>query len=66
MALGPYVPFEFWPESTREEIAGAYAIKAAASAERIRHQVTAARCSCVAPGQRADDGRCSRCWGWPF
>lgn len=23
------------------------------------------RCSCENPGLPADDGRCSRCWGWP-
>jgi hypothetical protein len=23
------------------------------------------RCTCLRPGERAPDGRCSRCWGWP-
>ena len=22
-------------------------------------------CSCVTPAERSDDGRCTRCWGWP-
>ena len=64
-ALGPYVPFEHWPATTREGVRIAYAAKAAAAADRIREQVRAAACGCVRPVELADDGRCSRCWGWP-
>jgi len=34
-------------------------------AERIREQMRRVPCSCATPGELADDGRCSRCWGWP-
>jgi hypothetical protein len=64
-ALGPYVPFEHWPDSTRESMAVAYSDKAAAAAARIRESMRRARCTCTRPGELADDGRCSRCWGWP-
>jgi hypothetical protein len=32
--------------------------------ERIREQMRRGSCSCATPGALADDGRCSRCWGW--
>ena len=64
-ALGPYVPFEHWPDSTRASVAVAYADKAAAAAARIRESVRSVPCKCTRPGGLADEGRCSRCWGWP-
>lgn len=63
MAAGPYVPYEYWPEPTREAVAAALHAKGEAAAERIREQVRTAKCTCARPGQRAEDGRCSRCWG---
>jgi hypothetical protein len=60
-----HVPIEFWPEPTSRAMAVAFAVKAEATAERIREQMRRARCSCVLPAELADDGRCSRCWGWP-
>jgi hypothetical protein len=62
-ALGPYVPFESWPESTRSAIVAAYADKAAAAAERIRESMRAAPCTCASPGAPRDHGRCGRCFG---
>jgi hypothetical protein len=64
-ALGPFVPFEAWPDPTRTAIAAAYVVKAEALAARIREQLCTARCTCARPATPADDGRCSRCWGRP-
>jgi hypothetical protein len=50
-ALGPYVPFESWPESTRSAIVAAYADKAAAAAERIRESMRAAPLHVRVPGR---------------
>jgi hypothetical protein len=32
---------------------------------RIREQLRHVRCCCAEPDEPAEDGRCSRCWGWP-
>lgn len=34
-------------------------------AERIREQMASRPCSCASHSEPAEDGRCSRCWGWP-
>jgi hypothetical protein len=63
-ALGPYVPFEHWPDATRTSMAVAYADKAVAAAARIRESMLRMPCKCTRPGELAEDGRCSHCWGW--
>jgi hypothetical protein len=62
-ALGPYVPFEHWPDGARARIASAYTTKAAAAATRIRERMRTRMCACAKRGDLADDGRCSRCLG---
>jgi hypothetical protein len=61
----PHVPIEFWPVPTKQAMIAALQARAEATAERIREQMCRVRCSCVLPAELADDGRCSRCWGWP-
>jgi hypothetical protein len=63
MALGPYVPFEVWPPSTRAGIAAAYVAKADATAARIRSFAQRPSCSC-ADGGHMLEGRCERCYGY--
>ena len=60
-----HVPIEFWPPAPRRAMATAFAARAAVAAARIREQMSRVPCRCTQAVDLADEGRCSRCWGWP-
>lgn len=64
MALGRFIPIEYWPDPTRAAMARAHGALGAQAAARVRESMRAAPCTCASPGLAAGDGRCGRCWGW--